>query len=104
MKRGQINLQAIQGLVITLVILGIVIGLGLLVLTEVQSEINETEAPDGADCAWSNTTCDSYDGISGSIDAINEIPGWLSIIVIIVIVVIILGLVVFGLARGLGRF
>lgn len=92
-KKGQINMQAIQGLVITLVILGIVIGLGLLVLTEVKDAVNDTD-PDG----------DSVDAIDEAIDAINEIPGWLTIIVIIVIVVIILGLVVFGLAKGLGRF
>jgi len=76
-KKGQIgNLQAI---VITLVTVGIILGIGLLVLQEFRDNIENGS--------------DAEAGVNDTIDAINEIPGWLDIIVIMSIVGIVLAIV-----------
>ena len=70
----------------TLVIIGIVLGIGFLVLEEFDGQLTAGTA---ADDAVKNTTA-----------AMAEIPGWLSIIVIIAIVGILLAIVFTVLPRG----
>jgi len=71
----------LQPLIIALVAVGIVLAVGFLIMAEIAA--NTTVAADGNATAAINETR----------DAIAEIPGWLSIIVITVIGALLLGLV-----------
>ena len=75
-KRGQLgNLQSI---IITLVVIGIVLGVGFLVLTEFQgSMVEDSEA---------------YNATGDVVDALTKVPTWLGVIVIIAIVGILLAI------------
>jgi len=82
-KKGQIgNLQSI---IITLVTVGIILGIGFMVLEEFRD----------------NMTSDSnaYTGVNDTITAMNKIPTWLGIIVILAIVGILLAIVFAVLPR-----
>ena len=67
---------------------GIILGVGLLVLQEFRDAITNGSDAEG--------------GVNDTIDAINEIPGWLDIIVIMAIVGIILAIVFTVLPRTPG--
>ena len=83
-KKGQIG--TLQNLVITLVVIGIVLGIGLLVLGEFYDQMTA-----GTEEALA---------VNETIVAIGKIPGWLSIIVILAIVGILLAIVFSVLPRG----
>ena len=83
-KKGQIG--TLQSIIITLVIIGIVLGVGFLVLEEFESEMDAGSAAES--------------GVNDTINALAEIPQWLSIIVIIAIVGILLAIVFTVLPRG----
>ena len=83
-KKAQIG--TLQNIIITLVIIGIVLGVGFLVLEEFSDQL--TAGTEGSDAVL-NTT-----------DALAEIPSWLSIIVIVAIVGIVLAIVFTVLPRG----
>lgn len=83
-KKGQIG--TLQSIIITLVIIGIVLGVGFLVLEEFSDELD--------------AGTQSQTGVNETISALAEIPSWLSIIVIIAIVGIILAIVFTVLPRG----
>ena len=81
-KKGQsVTFGSLQGIVWLLVVIGIMLAIGLVVL----SELAETDSVSG----------DAETALNSTIDAIGEIPDWLSIIVIVVIASVILGLVQF---------
>jgi len=82
-KKGQIgNLQSI---IITLVTVGIILGIGFMVLEEFRDNMT----------AGSN----AYTGVNETINAMNKIPTWLGIIVILAIVGILLAIVFAVLPR-----
>jgi len=83
-SRGQIG--TLQSIVITLVIIGIVLGVGFLVLEEFEDEMT--------------VGSEAQLGVNETIVALTEVPNWLSIIVIIAIVGIILAIVFTVLPRG----
>ena len=83
-KKGQIG--TLQSIIITLIIVGMVLGVGFLVLEEFSGQL--TAGTGGSDAVL-NTT-----------EALAEIPGWLSIIVIVAIVGIVLAIVFTVLPRG----
>jgi len=83
-KKGQIG--TLQNLVITLVIIGIVLGIGLLVLGEFKDQLTSGS--------------EEYLAVNQTIYAIGKIPTWLSIIVILAIVGILLAIVFSVLPRG----
>lgn len=83
-KKGQIG--TLQSIIITLVIIGIVLGVGFLVLEEFQDEMTSGS--------------EAEQGVNDTVQALAEIPSWLSIIVIIAIVGIILAIVFTVLPRG----
>jgi len=85
-KKGQMGLDNLQGIVWLLVVIGIMIAIGLVVLVE----LKDTDSVSGT----------SETALNETIDAIAEIPGWLTIIVIVVIAAIILGLVQFFRGRN----
>jgi len=83
-KKAQIG--TLQSIIITLVIIGIVLGVGFLVLEEFEDEMTAGS--------------EAESGVNDTINALAEIPSWLSIIVIIAIVGIILAIVFTVLPRG----
>jgi len=76
-KSGQLG--GLQSIVITLVIVGIILGVGFMVLQEFMGQM---EAGSDAEA-----------GVNATIQAVNKIPTWLPIIVILSIVGIILAIV-----------
>ena len=83
-KKGQIG--TLQNLVITLVIIGIVLGIGLLVLGEFKDQLTPSS--------------EEWKAVNETVFAIGKIPSWLSIIVILAIVGILLAIVFSVLPRG----
>jgi len=77
-KRGSFELDQLQSVVITLVVIGIVIGLALIVLGEFISETDDQQA---------------QDGINNTIQAIGDVSGWLSLIVLVLVIGVILAIV-----------
>jgi len=84
-KKGQMGIGNLQNVVWLLVVIGIMLAIGLVVL----SELKDTSSVEG----------DAETALNETIDAVAEIPGWLTIIVIVVIAAIILGLVQFFRGR-----
>lgn len=88
-KRGAMG--NLQGIIMVLVVIGILLGVGFLVLEEFRDQVKDT-ASDGV-----NAT--SYQGVNETINALNEVPSWLAIIVIIAVVGILLAIVFTVLPR-----
>ncbi len=83
-KKGQIG--TLQTIIISLVVIGIVLGIGFLVLEEFMDQMT---AGSGAE-----------EGVNDTIQALAKIPSWLSIIVILAIVGILLTIVFSVLPRA----
>jgi len=83
-KKAQIG--TLQTIVITLVVIGIVLGIGFMVLEEFQDEMTTDSAADV--------------GVNDTINALKEIPQWLDIIVILAVVGILLAIVFSVLPRA----
>ena len=77
-KKGAFEIDQLQSVVITLVVIGIVLGLGLIVLGEFMDETDDEDATDG---------------INDTLQAIGDISGWLSLIVLVIVIGIILAIV-----------
>ena len=88
-KKGQLG--NLQGIVLTLVIIGILLAAAFLILEEFRDKA-ESIASDGA-----NST--SYQGVNDTIEAMTTIPDLLPLIVLIAIIGIILA-VVFNVIPG----
>jgi len=82
-KKGQIG--TLQSIVITLVTVGIVLGIGFLVLEEFKDQMNPGSQAES--------------GVNETINAMAKIPTWLPIIVILAIVGILLAIVFSVLPR-----
>ena len=76
-KNGQLG--SLQNMVISLVVIGFVLVIGLTLLSKVQEE----QTADSA----------AYNASTATIDAMAEIPDWFGIIVLAVIAVVILGII-----------
>ena len=85
-KQGQLG--SLQGIIMTLVIVGIVLGVGFLVLEEFYEQMDSTS--------------EAADAVNETIVAMATIPTWLSIIVILAIVGILLAIVFSVMPRGQG--
>jgi uncharacterized membrane-anchored protein len=83
-KKGQIG--SLQGIIITLVVVGIVLGIGFMVLEEFMDNMN--------------TGSEAEDGVNETIQALGKVPTWLGIIVILAIVGILLAIVFSVLPRN----
>jgi len=82
-KKGQLG--SLQSIIITLVVIGIVLGVGFLLLESFHDQMT--------------TGTQAQQGVNATITALANIPTWLSIIVIIAIVGIILAIVFAVLPR-----
>ena len=85
-KKAQLG--SLQGIIMTLVTVGILLGIGFLVLEEFKDQMTP-----GSEAEL---------GVNATISALAEIPTWLSIIVILAIVGIILAIVFSVLPRAGG--
>lgn len=82
-KKGQLG--NLQGIILTLVVVGILVGVGFLVLEEFEGQMTA-----GSDAAL---------GVNDTIQAMKKIPTFLPVIVIIAIVGILLAIVFASLPR-----
>lgn len=71
-----------------ILVLGIMFGVGLAVLGDVQDQFDENET--------------AYDAIQDTIDAISEFTGWFGLIVLVIVAAIIITLVTSGFGRNGG--
>lgn len=71
-----------------ILVLGIMFGVGLAVLGDVQDQFSENET--------------AYDAIQDTIDAISEFTGWFGLIVLVIVAAIIITLVTQGFGRSAG--
>lgn len=76
-KKAQLG--SLKDIVITLIVLGVVLGAGFLVLEEFMDEMT--------------TGSEAESGVNATIQALLEIPTWLTIIVIVAVVGIILAII-----------
>ena len=83
-KQGQLG--TLQTIIITLVVIGIVLGIGFLVLEEFSDQLTAGS--------------DAQAGVNDTIRALKKVPTWLSIIVILAIVGILLAIVFSVLPRA----
>ena len=83
-KKGQI--ATLQSVIITLVVVGIILGIGFLILEEFESQMD------------SGSQAES--GVNKTIEALGKVPTFLSIIVIVAIVGILLAIVFSVFPRG----
>ena len=83
-NKGQID--ALQPLIVALVVIAIVLVVGFLIFAEVQ---DQTETIEGG------TTGYGYNATQEVTNAMQDIPGWLPIIVVVVIGALLIGLVSF---------
>lgn len=88
-KKGQLG--GLQGIILTLVVVGILLGAGFFILEEFLSQAEDI-ADDGSNAS-------SYQGINDTIDAMTTIPELLGLIILIAIIGIILA-VVFNVIPG----
>ena len=90
MKRKKGQIEALQPIIISLVSVAIVLVVGFLIMAQVKTQVTSIA---GADSTSENAT-------DLVIDAMEDIPGWLPIIVIVMIGSLLIGLVAFFKGRG----
>lgn len=78
-KAGQLG--NLQGIILTLVVVGVLVGAAFFILGEFADEVNTLGQPD------------AFDGVNQTIDALDTVPNLLPLVVLIAMVVIILALV-----------
>ena len=83
-KKGQID--QLQPLIVALIVIGIVLVVGFLIFAEVQDQTEDIEG---------GTTGYGYNATRDVTAAMEDIPGWLPIIVVVVIGALLIGLVSF---------
>jgi hypothetical protein len=88
MKKGQIG--SLQGIIITLVVVGLFLGIGFMVLEEFYENTCESWNETSGEC---DTQTEASSGLNTTISAVGKVPTWLGIIVILAIVGILLAIV-----------
>jgi len=89
-NRGQI--EALQPMIIALVVIAIVLVVGFLIFAEVQDQVVSIDAVNESN---SSTFSYGYNASQDVTNAMADIPGWLPIIVVVVIGALLIGLVSF---------
>ena len=90
-KKAQID--ALQPLIISLVVIGVVLVVGFLIFAQVKSQVISIDS----DALNTDTNSSSY-GRNATVtvtNAMQDIPGWLPIIVVVTIGALLIGLVSF---------
>jgi len=88
-SKGQID--ALQPLIISLVVVAVVLVVGFLIFAQVGSQIWTIDGLTEA----SNDTSYGYNASMAVTEAMNDIPGWLPIIIVVVVGALLIGLVSF---------
>jgi len=83
-KKGM-TLGDIYPAVLTIVLIGIVLGIGLYILAEVDDQITDVEASSA---------------INDTIVGLGDFAGWIAIIVVVIAAAIVLGIVLSSFGRG----
>jgi ABC-type polysaccharide/polyol phosphate export permease len=86
-KKGQLG--NLQGIIMTLVVVGILIGVGYLVLAKFRDNVGGTAA----------APTEAWTGVNNTIAAFNNVPQFLPVIIIVAIVGILLAIVFSVLPR-----
>lgn len=86
-KRGQLG--NLQGIILTLVVVGILVGVGFLVLAKLRDSVGGTAA----------APSEAYTGVNDTITAFAQIPAFLPIVIIVAVVGILLAIVFSVLPR-----
>jgi uncharacterized protein (UPF0333 family) len=89
-NKGQLG--NLETMIISLVVVALVLVVGFLIMAEVQDQIVDTESIDETNTSTYTTGYNASQDVQG---AIETIPGWLPIIVIIVVGALLIGLVSF---------
>lgn len=87
-KRGQLG--GLQGIIMTLVVVGILVGVGFLVLSKFRDNIGGTAA----------APTEAWTGVNDTITAFQNVPTFLPIIIIVAVVGILLAIVFSVLPRS----
>ena len=89
-NKGQVD--ALQPLIVALVVIAIVLVVGFLIFAEVQDQVVTIDTvTEATPSTWSY----GYNATMSVQEAMNDIPGWLPIIVVVVIGALLIGLVGF---------
>jgi hypothetical protein len=91
-KKAQLG--NIESMITALVVVGLVLVVGFLIIAEVQDQIVSIDSVDEANLDG-NSTSYGYNASQDIQSALETIPGWLPIIVIVVIGSLLIGLVSF---------
>ena len=90
-NKGQID--ALQPLIVALVVIAIVLVVGFLIFAEVQDQVVKIDSIDESNATGARSY--GYNATGDVINAMEDIPGWLPIIVVVVIGALLIGLVSF---------
>ena len=89
-KKGQID--ALQPLIIALIVIGMVLVVGFLIFAQIKAQVVSIDSVDATNTStWSY----GYNATLSTTEAVEDIPGWLPIIVVVVIGALLIGLVSF---------
>jgi len=89
-KKGTFEIDQLQTVVITLVVVGILLGLGLIVMSEFYETSCDSWNETSGECT---TEGHATSGINDTRSAIGDVSGWLSLIVLVLVIGIILAIV-----------
>lgn len=89
-KRGQSALDTLAKLAVSMAVIGVVLVVGFLIMAEGKSQIVDIESINESN---SNTWTSAYNATQTTQEALDDIPGWLPIIIIVVIGGTLIGLV-----------
>jgi len=84
-KKGQVGVGAVPNFVWALVLIGIFVGIGIIMLAKFREQTTDTDA---------------ITAINFTIGAVDDIPGWLGLLVVMLMAGIVVSLVVIFKNRG----
>lgn len=79
-------MMELRGIALALVVVGILLGFGLLILAEVQTEIGTR----------TTTTSAAYNATGDAIDGLSDMAGWLGLLVLVIMAALIIGYLLAG--------
>tara|TARA_Y100000310_G_C20411339_1_gene682130 strand:- start:202 stop:519 length:318 start_codon:yes stop_codon:yes gene_type:complete len=96
--KGAATLSGLQGIIWTLVMIGIMLVVGLTVMDQLQDTVVDGTA--GCNSTDTSSCGAAFDASNATISAIADIPDWLPVIVVVVVASVVLGLVYFFRRTG----
>jgi len=94
MKNKKGAIEGLMALIVPLIAIGILLAVGFLIMSEAKEQIRSVQGLNSTGgSAAHRTGTYAWNGTNDTINAIQDIPGWLPIIVITVIGALLIGLV-----------